>query len=143
MSSTTLVRTMGSNRRWSAEGLKASRSGPHRRLWRGGGARGAARGRAGAPARRQEELVGVVEVVALAVAARERLPVLGHGLDVVEPGDGPDVGTLVVVQRRLVAQPPVQGIRVVELDERVPLERLGFPGDGLSRLHVSLPGDEG
>jgi hypothetical protein len=54
-------------------------------------------------ARRKEQLVRVIEVVAEpAEGARVRLPVLRNGLDVVEPRERPDVRAVVVVQRRLV-----------------------------------------
>jgi hypothetical protein len=100
---------------------------------------------AGQVAGGQEQLPGVVDVVAHpAFAGREGLPVPGGGLHVVEPRQDPQVEPFVVVQRRLVAQAPVDRVWIVERDERVPgvAERLV---DGLHRViepklnHTSQP----
>ena len=64
-----------------------------------GAAQARVRGRIGASevTRREEELVGVVVVVAF--SARERLLIAPRPLDVVEPGERPDPSFTVVVER--------------------------------------------
>ena len=115
ISSMTLRRTMGSKR--DAQGRRAERQpegspqpGVNRRI------------HPGHVAGRQEQLIGVVDVVAATTEARRvRLPVLGRGLDVVEPRQGPEVRALLVIERRLVAKTPVDRVRIVESDQRIPV----------------------
>jgi DNA-binding response OmpR family regulator len=83
---------------------------------------------------REEQLVGIVDVITGAAgAARERLPVLRGGHDVVEACQDPHIATFVVVARGLAAQAPIGGVRIVEWDERVPLDTRVDPHQWLRR----------
>jgi hypothetical protein len=76
----------------------------------------------GEVAGREEQLIGVVDVVAApASARREGLPVPRGGLHVVEPRQDPEVQPSLVVDGRFVAEAPVGRIRIIERDEGVPI----------------------
>ena len=82
-------------------------------------------------------LAGAHHAQIAAARRRERLVVLERRRDVLVPGQGVEVLFLVVVQRRLVAHPPVDLVRIVE----VLLARRGEHHFGLG--HCVLLGAEG